>query len=344
MRLAIVACGVALGCTNPPTSPHPSSSQRLVETPAQATPRSAQGAAAASPSPRTAAPSAAAESPPLQPPSALLASRPYRVYVPRAVDAAQRPPLFVFLHGLGASADVLWRTLDLSSFAEAERVVVAAPDGTHNAQGARFWNATDACCDFDRVGPNDVRYLEALIDDVLTKHSVDAKRVFVIGYSNGAFMAHRAACELSHRVAGVAGISGVGWSEPSRCRPTEPVTILQIHGDADRSVTYRGGRLRQRADLPSYPGAQQTVAHWAKHNRCALAASATSAGPSISDKQTTRLRYGHCPATAVELWTVHDGGHLIGMHRSDLRAVKRFLMAHPKPEGDTAHEPLAHRQ
>jgi polyhydroxybutyrate depolymerase len=44
-----------------------------------------------------------------------------------------------------------------------------------------------------------VAYLGAVIDDVAAHYTVDPKRFFVIGHSNGGFMAHRLACEIGGR-------------------------------------------------------------------------------------------------------------------------------------------------
>ena len=44
--------------------------------------------------------------------------------------------------------------------------LVAAPDGTVDGSGNRFWNATDACCDFLGKEMDDVGYISELIADM----------------------------------------------------------------------------------------------------------------------------------------------------------------------------------
>ena len=139
----------------------------------------------------------------------LLVERPYRVQLPARVDPARPLPVVVLLHGLGATA--AWQSdyFLLGPLADAKGFLLALPDGTRGAGADRFWNGTDACCDFDGLGVDDVRYLDALLDDVSAHHRVDPKRVYLIGFSNGGFMAHRFACERAARVAGFASEAGI---------------------------------------------------------------------------------------------------------------------------------------
>lgn len=65
------------------------------------------------------------------------------------------------------------------------------------------------------------------------RFNVDARRVYLVGNSNGAFMAHRYACEHPARIAAIAGLVGAMRTGPSVCSPAAGVSILHIHGDAD---------------------------------------------------------------------------------------------------------------
>ncbi len=261
----------------------------------------------------------------------LLAERPYELLVPAGVEPTAPLPLGLFLHGLGASGDRLRRLVGLRAIVDAHQILAVAPDGTRDSQGRRFWHATDACCDFDRTGVSDVDYLDAVLADVMRRRPVDRRRVFAVGYSNGAFMAHRLACERSERLAAIVAFSGVGWLDPGRCRPTAPVAVLQVHGDADPIVALDGGHLLGRPDLPRHPSAPETTAGWARALGCASTkAAAVAPGPAISGKPTSRLVYPGCPRGAVELWTVQGGGHVIGMDRRSLDEALRFVLAHPK--------------
>src|SRR2546426_27604 len=75
--------------------------------------------------------------------------------------------------------------------------IYAYPDGLTDVLGQRFWNATDACCDIYNKPTDDVYFATAVLADVQSSWSVDPKRIYVFGHSNGGFMAHRLACDLS---------------------------------------------------------------------------------------------------------------------------------------------------
>lgn len=52
-----------------------------------------------------------------------------------------------------------------------------------------------------RNQPDDVAFVEALLDDLATVVNVDPKRVYATGISNGGMMCYRLAAELSDRIA-----------------------------------------------------------------------------------------------------------------------------------------------
>ena len=72
--------------------------------------------------------------------------------------------------------------------------------------------------------------------------AVDSRKVYVTGYSLGAFMANRIGVEASDMVAAVAPVAGELWQSTGGTIPTEkaPVSVLMLHGDADTSVPYCG--------------------------------------------------------------------------------------------------------
>src|SRR5439155_599599 len=93
--------------------------------------------------------------------------------------------------------------------AESRGFLYCYPDGTKDRWGNPFWNATDGCCDFGSTGVDDVRYLRGLIEETGRQFVVDRKRVYLVGHSNGGFMAYRMDCETSDIIAGIASLAGV---------------------------------------------------------------------------------------------------------------------------------------
>lgn len=264
-------------------------------------------------------------------PSSVL--RPYLLHEPNASGASPKLlPLVVILHGYGASAKKASSLLQLPALARARGLVFAVPDGTRDRRGARGWNATDACCDFDGREVDDVEALSAVIDDVARRTAIDASRLYVVGYSNGAFMAHRLACARADLLAGIAAVAGVGYLDDARrCKPADghAVALLQVHGDADTVVAYEGGHVLGRKNLPRHPGAASSVRSWARHNHCQASQPAVVERLKLGKHRVRAVQHRGCRAP-VQLWTVQGGGHVIGINRADFGLVLDTLLARPK--------------
>ena len=266
-------------------------------------------------------------------PSPLLDDRPYDLFVPPGYSAGTPTPLVIMLHGYSASADLQEAYFRLRPAAEAEGFLYARPDGTKDNLGNRFWNATDACCNLGHADVDDVAYLTAVLDDIEASYTVDRKRVFVVGHSNGGFMAHRLACDRADRIAAIVSFAGATWADPSLCTPSRPVSMLQIHGTADAVILYNGGRS-VGADGP-YPAASTTAATWRRKNGCTgtAAAGRIDLAADVLGAETTVDRASGCPAGgAVELMSIQGGSHVPALSQPDFRdTVWGFFAAHPRP-------------
>jgi polyhydroxybutyrate depolymerase len=263
----------------------------------------------------------------------VLDARPYELYVPPGYRPGTATPLVLMLHGYSASADLQEVYFRLQPEAEARGFLYARANGTVDGVGNRFWNATDACCNLGHSQVDDVGYLRAVLDDIAARYTVDPRRVFVIGHSNGGFMAHRLACELADRVAAIISFAGATWADASRCEPSRPVSVVQMHGTADLVIAYNGGRV-VGTDGP-YPAATTTAAIWRAKNGC----TGTQAGGRmdlaatiVGDETRVERGTGCVAGGAVELWTMVGAGHVSPLAQPEFReAVWAFFAAHPRP-------------
>ena len=94
-------------------------------------------------------------------------------------------PLVMLLHAYRTDADVVDHYFGLQPLADSIGFLYVHPDGSKDSAGDEFWNATEACCDIHGSGIDDSGYLQGLIRDIEAAYSVDPKRVYVVGHSNG---------------------------------------------------------------------------------------------------------------------------------------------------------------
>jgi polyhydroxybutyrate depolymerase len=249
---------------------------------------------------------------PTEAPATIGGDRPSAVFVP--ADWATRTdwPLIILLHGYGASGSVQDVYFGLSRRVSSAGFVLLTPDGTVSATGQRFWNATDFCCDFFNTGVDDVGYLTGLIDEAVATLRVDPRRVYLVGHSNGGFMAYRMACDRADRIAGIASLAGSLPSNPDDCQPSRPVSVLDIHGTADVTVLYDGAASTDL--LGGYPGAEAVVAWWQGADGC----SGDPESPpdadydtAVADGETERRIWSDCSkGSEVLQWKMQGSGHI----------------------------------
>lgn len=175
-------------------------------------------------------------------------ARQYRVYVPESLYGAPKAVVLVLHGGGGTGSNVAEAgTNPLAAFrdvADREGFVVVYPAGLPARDGRPGWND---CRSDDKVssGADDVAFLAALIERVLSQYGLSSDRVFMAGGSNGAMMTHAFAISRPELLAGAATSSGSLAANPKSgpCEkgPASPLPILIVHGTGDTQMPYSGG-------------------------------------------------------------------------------------------------------
>ena len=220
--------------------------------------------------------------------------RTYRVYRPAGLPKSA--PLVIVLHGAAGTGKQAEQSYGWDAQADSGKFVVVYPDGVN-----RTWNVDPDCCGVAaRDDVDDVGFLTKLAA------SFHAPEVFATGISNGAMMSYRLACDTKILKA-IAPVSG---TMINKCDHPSPLSIIAIHGTADKTIPYNGGpgkrnnagagsRLPAKIDGPSIP---DLMATWRKTDGCA--APSTSTDGKVTTAKAT------CPGDrAVELITVAGAGH-----------------------------------
>jgi polyhydroxybutyrate depolymerase len=212
-----------------------------------------------------------------------------RAYLLHPGSATPKTALVLLLHGLGGYGGGIERRTRFDDAAERAGAVVAYPDAIAAHWNDGWWDSSS----------DDVGFLSALAAALVNEFGIDPRRVYVAGFSNGAAMAHRLACE-SDRFAALAAVSG-NLSEhiAGSCSNGDPISVLAVQGTDDPIVPY-GVELTR------------SMAHWLAHDGCAEPAESVQL-PDIDPSDGTRVSlqaHAHCRAGAeVALYTITGGGH-----------------------------------
>jgi polyhydroxybutyrate depolymerase len=241
--------------------------------------------------------------------------RTYRIY--RPTNEVAKPGLVIVLHGSfgGGFQTETWTGFDV----EADRLgwIAVYPDGV-----ADGWDAFGSGPTWGRhPGADDIVFMRALIESLKTTDGVDPDRVYVTGISRGGMMAYRLGCELSDTVAAIAPVAGnmatASGTSDVPCTPVGPVSVLAIHGTADRTIPIAGGKV----DIVFSPMAD-VIDRWRSLDGCA---DSPTAGVDGSATTTTWACAG---GSAVSTRVLAGGCHCWPADAS--RLIADFFVAHPR--------------
>jgi polyhydroxybutyrate depolymerase len=255
--------------------------------------------------------------------------RTYHVYLPPSYDPTEPTALVFNFHGYTSNATQQQLLSGAHDVADAAGFIVVHPEGV-GAQPS--WNAGGVCCGTAAAETvDDVGFVGAMLDALSAELCVDPARVYATGMSNGGFLSHRLACELSDRIAAIAPVAGV--IAVTDCDPGRAVPVLQFHGTADTIVPYNGDPSN------GFPSVADTMAGWADRNGCAGEPTET-----FREGVTRCDTWNGCEAGAeIVLCTSTGAGHTwpggfpvpsLGHTTNDISATEaawEFFTRHPHP-------------
>lgn len=210
-------------------------------------------------------------------------ARTYTLVVPAGYDAAISQPLVYVLHGDGGTGKQIRASFDVEA-AAGGKALFLYPDGAGGA-----WDL-----DSPASKNADVALFDATLAQVQSEYCVDLHRVFIAGFSKGAYMANQLACRRGDRIRAVATHSGGGpygaeggtYDDHGELVCSgKPVGSLVLHGTSDAVVAPSEG--------------EKSIAHWTHANHCA---SSTTSG--------TCATYTGC-ANPVVACKIHGLGHTV---------------------------------
>lgn len=149
----------------------------------------------------------------------------YRLVVPDSVDLKKDAPLVIAFHGmLIDSKDFMPRYTKLNDLARDKKFILIYPEAI-----GRSWGLAP-----EKVKA-DLAFFDALVADTSKRYKIDARRVYVLGMSNGGYFAHLVGKERSKTVAAVCSHSGpLGLQTLLGIGAERKFPVMIVHGDKDQ--------------------------------------------------------------------------------------------------------------
>ena len=219
------------------------------------------------------------------------------------LDLPEKPegaPLVLMLPGYGNTAESFRTSVHFEAEANALGYAVAYVTGARNPNdpvSAVGWNSG-----IGAAGNDDVAFLVSLAEYLQQAYFLDGRRIYAVGFSNGAFMAHRLAMEAGSTFSACVSVAGLMPAKIWTLRnERNDISFFQITGEKDDVVPKNSdGSAKYARD----PAIEDVMAYWAESNGLDLAGSEELGNGSV----LTKFRGGHTPNQVWHL-VIKNGRH-----------------------------------
>ena len=270
-------------------------------------------------------------------------TRTYHIHVPASYSPQHPAALLLALHGRLGDGAGMEKMTHLDQVADQNGFIAVYPDGYQ-----RSWADGRGVSNADKAGIDDVAFLSALITALSQTYTINQRRIYVTGISNGGFMTERLGCDLADKIAAIAvDAATFPVNLAARCAPAHPLPTLLFNGTRDPLVPYNGGVVAgERGEIFSAP---DTATRWAALAHCAATPASATIPTTVNDGTSVGfVTYSGCAGGAeVRFYTITGGGHtwpggtqylpasVVGVATRNLDAsqtlwqfVSRFTLAH----------------
>jgi polyhydroxybutyrate depolymerase len=209
-----------------------------------------------------------------------MATRTYNLHVPAGLTGTS-VPLLISNPGAGNTAAMQESDSGWSPYADSHHFVVA------------YTQAVNDYFDYEQ-GSYDVTYIKNVVSDIEASWCIDTHRVFNDGWSNGAIMSQRMACDAATVFASVTSWEGGDPTIPNGypptagtpCAPIRPIAVGIFQGQIDPVSNSVVG--------------QQNVNSWVSRDGC------PPSPTNSTDAYGTLARYQPCRASVALWWRVES--------------------------------------
>ena len=250
-------------------------------------------------------------------------TREYYISLPK--NTSKPVPLIINFHGFLDRAINQREFSQMDNYAHQNGVGVVYPEGIK-----RSWNVGKAIYNNE----NDIIFVNALIDSVLTKYNIDSDQIYACGFSNGGTFSYELMCGLSNKIAAFGSVGGnFSINENRLCNINREIPLIHIHGTKDRLQKYN-------ISDGDFLSTIESVNYWAKYNQ--LDKMNVENIEDVLKKDGTTVEkytfYKNNSNTEVIHLKVINGGHLwLGSPTGD-RFLERLLFGRNNHEINSSKE------
>jgi polyhydroxybutyrate depolymerase len=265
-----------------------------------------------------------------------------REFILRRPDRAGPLPTIIMLHGNGGQAQNAMRGSGLGQAAMRQGFAAVFPEGI-----AHGWNDGRPALEAEQrsragVAPDDVAFLKALVRELIDRGIADPARVYLAGFSNGAFMTYRMACEAAGTFAAIGTFEGnMPMAFGENCRPPAALPVVVFSATEDPKVRYEGSN-GPKGGLWS---TERTVGFFRQLNGCADQPNESRLpSPEQDASGVTLMQWTACRGAPVTLYRIEGGAHRIPESSFAADALWSFFRDKSRPSLSHAAVPPARPQ
>lgn len=267
----------------------------------------------------------------------------YRVHIPKKYDGKTPMPVVLVFHGGGGNPESMIRLTGMNTKADSAGFIAVYPAGTGRFSRMLTFNGGNCCGHSLKNDIDDVQFTRAMLDDLKSWASIDTKRIFATGLSNGGIISYYLAARLSDRIAAIAPVGGPMGTET--CDPKYPVSVMHFHGTDDAFAPFKGGKGKGRSGTEFY-SVEHSIENWVQANRCNTPPMVETLDQVVDDgTKVIRKTYGAgSQGSEVVLIEIRGGGHtwpgakqqprFLGTVTGNINAndaMWEFFKRHPRP-------------
>jgi len=238
--------------------------------------------------------------------------RKYILHIPLTYDGTKEVPLVVFLHGGGGNYQSAQGFTNFNQISKNNGFLMLYPQAFSSASPDSYIWADGRNTIADQAGIDDVGFVDKLVSSIRSEYKVNAKKIYLCGFSNGSFLTQRIAFERNTQFAAMGTLGGtMNLSLFNTGNPNRPIPMMYVFGTADPFVPFDGGVISGSNTLPVV-GIEQAVNYWVTKNQCQTTLQAVNLPDiNITDNSTvTVFEYinGTCNSR-VKFYKINGGGH-----------------------------------